>query len=1023
LKFHAKQIRPPKNWEEFERLCLHIFRGVWSDPLAEMHGRRGQAQQGVDVYSSPLSLSRGRHGVQCKGKDQGYGGSVDLAEVEAEIAKADTFTPPLTHWILATTAPRDAALQRDVRSISDARAAAGLFTVQVLAWEDLQDLIAGDQSVLEEFYEEHAFDIKGLIKAVQALGPTEEIVALRDRLNAEAELPTTVGCWTEVAFETRRGFGPALLGQGLGPADAAACPRLIEADQILRRLEVGYSARLVGAPGAGKSVTAYQAAEDLARKGWRVWRLDDPQASVIPLPPGSDTARTLVLMDDVHLMPPTILRRFEDRATDRFGVISTQNVVDGSAQPAGSIALDAKRAVETIARGLLARRAETLAAVRRADDHVGDRYMDEDLEQRIRLAEQEADRPWQFCFILGGGWRRAREAAANARAAGADLVLAAIAARQIGSRDARANLDDIHQLASVAGVAGPDVTEALRWLAANRLILSAQDLRCPHQQFALKVLEQIIEGQDEAGRDLIVQACRVVMTDGRLSLGGASWLVTEMKRMDRFRWRATALVDTATLDALTDRAWAADTPEDISHAANLLVALEDIEPGWPASTLRPHIDQLGRWLSTPADPSGSGLSNLINNVYNTDKDFAGELVASADPLAFGRTVSSSTPEDVFTLARLLDRMMMAASDAWIADFHRALDRRRLMSLAPTWPIERLWSLSELIEALHHNEPAFAIDLLEAALPLFIESFRQDPFRFVGQYNELFWFVLQVATPFGGASGLSKGNSQRAHLARQILGAIEPSTLAHRFSNARRRDLRGIADILIMVRIINPTQFRRVVRLIDWPTIEATIGDDWTDLRHEDLNAICIPASDKVAKAEIEKMLQRRARQMKTVDPRIIALAPDIALRAYDAGAKLALGRGMTFSWSLIAYDLHLIAKRNPEAAVAVAGANTTTFVAALERNQANCFEGTDVYIEALREYAPGLFEQALDQVDPTKAEKGWATCLRAGAKARRSAGVLVAAALDRPGEIAEVGKRLRQRFPALKAPKADTPSG
>jgi hypothetical protein len=55
-----KQIAPPKSWETFEDLCLALFKAVWRDPNAQKHGRRGQAQAGVDVFGSsgPLTTMR-----------------------------------------------------------------------------------------------------------------------------------------------------------------------------------------------------------------------------------------------------------------------------------------------------------------------------------------------------------------------------------------------------------------------------------------------------------------------------------------------------------------------------------------------------------------------------------------------------------------------------------------------------------------------------------------------------------------------------------------------------------------------------------------------------------------------------------------------------------------------------------------------------------------------------------------------------------------------------------------------------
>jgi hypothetical protein len=118
MQFRAKQIAPPKEWGTFEDLCHALFKRVWKDPLAQKNGRRGQKQHGVDVFGSEDGDRQSYQGVQCKGKDANYGSNADWPEIFAEVAKADNFSPKLQHWIFATTAPVDAALQKMARVLS-----------------------------------------------------------------------------------------------------------------------------------------------------------------------------------------------------------------------------------------------------------------------------------------------------------------------------------------------------------------------------------------------------------------------------------------------------------------------------------------------------------------------------------------------------------------------------------------------------------------------------------------------------------------------------------------------------------------------------------------------------------------------------------------------------------------------------------------------------------------------------------------------------------------------------------------
>jgi tetratricopeptide (TPR) repeat protein len=133
---NAFRIPPPKDWQEFERLCRSLWALMWRDPNTQLNGRGGQPQHGVDVFGKPPEASRWS-GVQCKGKEERYGQQVTETELRTEVQKAKSFEPPLGEWILATTAQSDVEIQRIAREISDEHQAQGLFSVTVLGWDEI----------------------------------------------------------------------------------------------------------------------------------------------------------------------------------------------------------------------------------------------------------------------------------------------------------------------------------------------------------------------------------------------------------------------------------------------------------------------------------------------------------------------------------------------------------------------------------------------------------------------------------------------------------------------------------------------------------------------------------------------------------------------------------------------------------------------------------------------------------------------------------------------------------------------
>jgi hypothetical protein len=159
MDFNAKQIAPPKSWEAFEDLCWALFQADWQDSGAQKNGRQGQQQAGVDIVGYNRTAGGALWGVQCKGKNAHYGSKLTTKEIDAELAKAETFQPPLAHWIIATTAATDAPTQEYVRSLSAARQAKNQFPVTLMAWEALHNLLAVNSAVARRFYSEHFVDL------------------------------------------------------------------------------------------------------------------------------------------------------------------------------------------------------------------------------------------------------------------------------------------------------------------------------------------------------------------------------------------------------------------------------------------------------------------------------------------------------------------------------------------------------------------------------------------------------------------------------------------------------------------------------------------------------------------------------------------------------------------------------------------------------------------------------------------------------------------------------------------------
>ena len=141
-----KQLRKPQSWQDFEKLCKKLWGEVWCCPNIKQNGRQGQNQNGVDIFGVP-SGEKAYFGIQCKLKDGYIDSKLSKKEIDSEIEKAKSFSPPLKQLIFATTANKDAEIETYIREKNIANLQQGLFSVDVFSWEDIVDLIEEHRTV------------------------------------------------------------------------------------------------------------------------------------------------------------------------------------------------------------------------------------------------------------------------------------------------------------------------------------------------------------------------------------------------------------------------------------------------------------------------------------------------------------------------------------------------------------------------------------------------------------------------------------------------------------------------------------------------------------------------------------------------------------------------------------------------------------------------------------------------------------------------------------------------------------
>lgn len=152
----AVDIFPPAYWQDFEKLTLDIAKIQWKDGYAERHGREGQAQGGIDVLGYN-HCAREHTGIQCKKRapkakpsHESPSNTLTVREIDEELKKIKSSKHNLDRFIIATSGPRDAELQKHVATINRNEPNA---KVAIKFWDDYVDFLNDHPELMYRYYE------------------------------------------------------------------------------------------------------------------------------------------------------------------------------------------------------------------------------------------------------------------------------------------------------------------------------------------------------------------------------------------------------------------------------------------------------------------------------------------------------------------------------------------------------------------------------------------------------------------------------------------------------------------------------------------------------------------------------------------------------------------------------------------------------------------------------------------------------------------------------------------------------
>ena len=139
-------LSPPEDAREFEKILRDYCNCKYSGHSC-LFARPGQKQYGVDVVSNLENDSI--IAVQCKDYQIT---DVSDKKIDKWISDAEKFRPSIKHLIIAIADKTDGIIQSYVMEISQKRKHSGMFTVEVLYWEEISAFLKANPMILQQYY-------------------------------------------------------------------------------------------------------------------------------------------------------------------------------------------------------------------------------------------------------------------------------------------------------------------------------------------------------------------------------------------------------------------------------------------------------------------------------------------------------------------------------------------------------------------------------------------------------------------------------------------------------------------------------------------------------------------------------------------------------------------------------------------------------------------------------------------------------------------------------------------------------
>jgi len=633
--------------------------------------------------------------------------------------------------------------------------------------------------------------------------------------------PVDSSVWIQLDFKYQRGLEHAVMGYRLTDADVVACPLFLQVEHTEKQLRIVDYAVIMGETGCGKSISLFQTGYRFAQKGWQVYQLNNRNdLKSLRLP--ENTENSLYLIDDAQVYPEQFVNDVCRQARPNRKVLLAKTVSDRL--DSEDIVLTNKDAVSVLFSEFTKRKDEIWPIVKECDNSVGVNMMDIPIEQRLKSAK-EAKTPWQFNYILRGGWKSMIGLYESISGHGdCDLLAASIAVFQLLKLDKPVNLTYINDVYKRCKFDFCWNKSDIDYLVQKRVVLSADEIRIVHLESAKVIASMFFDSEKNEKQVALIRTIENEFREQRVSALGMVWLCNGCDYSYKYHFCAEELFITESIkESINTFLQNLNTSEEVR---NMMCLMERIlfvtrRNGENLQLFIQNENVIRNYICKTDSTSASGISALLNTIYNSDKAIYSSFCRTIDWCALIQRMQLEKEPDYYAWGGLFNRGLSLLGKK---EYKKYSDP---MYLLMKWVVERanVYNIEETTSFLCSVEfmnSERIHDLMPLLIPIYEKYFDTDMRQAIRLFNfDFLGYICGI-----GFFHKNKPTNRQLETAEMIIAAIPVNKMAEVISDSNMQEWFGIGYALDLILAYNIQKFKTIMSRVNLQKLSRAVSNSW-----------------------------------------------------------------------------------------------------------------------------------------------------------------------------------------------------